>query len=262
MISELEILIEKVKNKQPFIFTKFGDGEYECAAHNYNGANCDGDKFTPNLREGLNRAFVNLVGQGAYIGKWFEPHKVEYWENLVGTKELVNWVHYHTFIVDGTQAEVEKKVELYRLLQNDSRKKLVVCNELIKRSVKLLRADKHIKIPLNGWYDPEKEKIKMEILKHIEDGYEIFFFMGGMGVKSLISELVNESSKDVTYIDIGSGLDLISSKCDSRGFTSYETMKERMRLLIEGVEGWDSAEEDKMYEIIYKESSLRLGIHK
>ncbi len=34
----------------PFIFAKFGDGEY-AAANGHYGSNCDGDKYTNNLQK-------------------------------------------------------------------------------------------------------------------------------------------------------------------------------------------------------------------
>jgi hypothetical protein len=45
-------LSECIINKKPVSFIKYGDGEYNCAT-SCNGFNCDNDKYTKLLSDGL-----------------------------------------------------------------------------------------------------------------------------------------------------------------------------------------------------------------
>ena len=265
MISELNLLIDHIKTKTPFVFTKFGDGEYECATTVYGGKNCDGDAFTNELSSKLRRSISILAMNSSYIGQWFEPHKVLYWERLVLDTTLIpiRWFHYHTFIVDGSEEEIRKKVELYSLIRSDKRYKLLIRNVLLDRSSLLLSVDESLEIPLDNWFTTDYVRVKRRCEELITEygGDLIIIGMGGMGIKCLYSDILESYGNLVTLIDVGSGLDLLSSKRDSRGVTSYEVMVSRFCSLLSSIPEWDSSEQDKRYGHIYTESRVRLGKH-
>ena len=50
--------IEKIKKKENFSFTRWGDGEWFCVM-GVNGQNCDGHKYFPEMRKLLNNALKN-----------------------------------------------------------------------------------------------------------------------------------------------------------------------------------------------------------
>jgi hypothetical protein len=48
-------LIDLIINKKPFIFTKYGDGEYN-ASIGLTGCNCDKTYYTEKLKNGVNES--------------------------------------------------------------------------------------------------------------------------------------------------------------------------------------------------------------
>jgi len=77
----------------------------------------------------------------------------------------------------------------------------------------------------------------------------------GMSAKVLIAELSKRFPKGL-YFDIGSGLDKICTKKDSRGvYKDYNELVDLFKDIIP--EDWN----DPKYDYIYNESSPKLGIH-
>jgi hypothetical protein len=64
-----ETITELIKKDLPFIFAKFGDGEY-AAANGWYGTNCDRDPYTKKLQNGLIQAikYFSLINN-AYCGR-------------------------------------------------------------------------------------------------------------------------------------------------------------------------------------------------
>jgi len=86
------------------------------------------------------------------------------------------------------------------------------------------------------------------------DPCNIILTSGGMASKVLIADLMLENDKNI-YIDIGSALDLIATKKDSRGYMHYDEMKHYFNDLLPN--NW----EDPIYDSIYQEAYHQLGIH-
>jgi len=103
------------------------------------------------------------------------------------------------------------------------------------------------------WYRESYERVKKEIKEKMEEGINIVMTSGGMGTKVLIGELMLE--REGIYIDIGSGLDLIGTKRDSRGYMKYEEMEGYFKEILPKT--W----EDEKYNELYKEAQQELGIH-
>jgi hypothetical protein len=77
----------------------------------------------------------------------------------------------------------------------------------------------------------------------------------GMSAKVLIAELSKKYPKGI-YFDIGSGLDKLCTKKDSRGvYKSYEELLDLFKGIIP--DSWN----DPKYDYIYDEASTKLGIH-
>ena len=64
----LEQVINALQGGRNVIFTKFGDGEFFCM-QNTNGANSDGDTYSPWLADGLKKALGMLVKKEALIAR-------------------------------------------------------------------------------------------------------------------------------------------------------------------------------------------------
>lgn len=98
--------------------------------------------------------------------------------------------------------------------------------------------------------------MKYEVLSKMSIGMNMILTSGGMGAKVLIADLMLE--REGIYIDIGSALDLIATKKDSRGYMPYEEMKTYFRSILPPAHIWEN---DRKYSHIYTEANLKLGTH-
>lgn len=262
-----------IKNDEPIIFTKFGDGEYLCATQNFyfygkfENHNCDKDSYTEKLSSSLKNAFLNIVDNSKnYIfGKWHHNDDVfNYFSNL--TSKKINWSNYDALIFSPNDIMDAKKfinkINLLKTIKFSNRKKIIVCNELLVKSKILLNIDEVITIPLRNWFDEKYDDLINDISKCIEDKLNasenfILITCCGMSSKVLISDLYNKYPKGI-YLDYGSGLDLICTKKVSREpLFTYEYLCHlfKMHGLID--EKWF----DKKYDYIYDLAKNNLGIH-
>ena len=161
----------------------------------------------------------------------------------------IRWVGYHSIIMD---KDIGLKISMYKAIKESRLRKIYVCNYLLKRAKVLLDIDKEVIIDIRNWYK-RKELIKGEIIRNME-GKSIILTSMGIGSKVIISELREEYPENI-YIDIGSALDLICTKRDSRGKKSYEEQKEIFAPLLP--ENW----EDPKNNYIFEEAKHKLGIH-
>jgi hypothetical protein len=246
-----------VNEHKPVSFLKFGDGEYYCAFSNY-GANCDNDYYTPKLSFFIKQSFKYIVENtdNIYIGMWHSIENVKKWEELVNKK--VNWVNYHTIIIDNNRNEeiIKEKLQLYKAIKNSKSKKIIICNKLLIKSKILLDADHIVIVPFNNWFDDNFDEIFQQIKNLIEnDENHIIITCCGMSAKVLIASLRKIFSNGI-YLDFGSALDFICTKKDSRGHGYDYTYIEKIfdEILPNN---WN----DKQFDYIYEEAKDCLGLH-
>jgi hypothetical protein len=249
-----------IENGIPVSFSKYGDGEYLCASGN-NGSNCDRDSMTPKLQTKLRESFTYMVENcnNAYFGLWCQTFVIDFWKQFV-TKEI-KWVNYHAILFDNDlnnkSDSFYAKMKLYKAIKNSKMKKIMVCNPLMIKAKILLNIDDMIHVPLCNWFDTELEKIISKIKTIVTDEPFIVLTSCGMGSKVLICELVKLFPHGI-FIDVGSALDLLCTKKDSRGreYSYNEILKEfKNHDMIP--ESWD----DSSYDDIYKIASKLLGVH-
>ena len=245
-----------VENNIPVTFLKYGDGEFNCVFYGY-GTNCDNDTYTQNLQNGLLESFKFLVENvnNVYIGLWHNLETKSQWESLVSKN--VNWVNYHTIIID--KKDDYQKLKLYKSIKYSTRKKIIVCNELLVKSKLLLNMDHVVIVPFNNWYDNKFNSILNEISEFInDDNNHIVITCCGMSAKVLICEL-NKKFPNGIYLDFGSSLDLICTKRESRGQHFNESSYEYISNFLCDIlpENWN----DSSFDYIYEESKKKLGIH-
>jgi len=243
-----------LNENKPVSFLKFGDGEYACAFSNYD-VNCDNDTYTSKLSFFLKQSFKYIVENtdNTYIGRWHQIENTKKWEELVNKK--VNWVNYHTITIDNNNNN-EEKVKLYKAIKNSKSKKIIVCNELLIKSKILLDADHIVIVPFNNWFDNHFNDVfeRIKLLIGNNDNH-IVITCCGMSGKVLITSLRKEFSTGI-YLDVGSALDFICTKKDSRGrgydYTYIEKMFDEIL-----PNNWN----DKQFDYIYEEAKKRIGIH-
>jgi hypothetical protein len=248
-----EYIAQCVNENKPINFLKFGDGEYNCAFHNF-GENCDKDRYTSKLALCIKESFKYIVENtdNTYIGMWHNTENTKKWEELVDKK--VNWVDYHTIIID--KKNTSDKLKLYKAIKNSKSKKIIVCNNLLIKSKLLLNIDHIVIVPFNNWFDNNFNEIFDKIKNLIiNDENHIVITCCGMSAKVLITELIKTFSNGI-YLDFGSALDLICTKRDSRGREyDYNYIENLLSDILPT--NWN----DSQFEYLYNESKNKLGIH-
>jgi hypothetical protein len=259
--------INAIKRVEPIVFVKFGDGEYNCIFGVY-GHNCDNDFYTKKLSINLRSAFIYLTKQkNAYIGMWHNEAVINNYKKLLEPEnnQPIQYVDYHLFIFDNNKELYDKRIALYKEIKNSPIKKIIICNKLLTKSKILLNIDYTIFIPLNNWFDRSFEniyKIICEIIEANNREPHIIMTSCGMSAKVLIATL-HEKYPNNLYFDLGSALDLICTKTDSRGFIKsynydYDKLVNIFDELITDKEDWHN---NTKYDELYKNAKLYLGRH-
>ena len=178
-------LIDKLNNREPFSFSRFGDGEFACMLYR-SGANCDGHKYFPDLGERLNQAWKDKRG-------------------IVGTQRY-GQAMYPIFTHTGIDADVLHKASINGELQEFMDSLIYKGNDIIlvgpKRLIGVVPSRTFIEVPLkNAWeqYDYILEMIQFHIQK-----WDIVLYCCGMMAEVLIHDL---HDKKLTQIDCGSVFD-------------------------------------------------------
>jgi hypothetical protein len=263
-------LISSIENNIPIIFAKFGDGEYLCVTQNFyyygkfENHNCDKDVYTEKLSNCLRQSFITIAEtcNNYMFGKWHKNEKIcNYFSSL--TKKSINWVLYDTIIFspnDLTNANfLITKINLYKTIKNSTRKKIIVCNDLLIKSQLLLNIDNIVIVPLRNWFDEKYEDIKNQIITIISQSTDDFILITccGMSAKVLIGDLYTTFPNGI-YLDFGSGLDLICTKKVSREpLFTYEYLCHLF--MNNGL--IDETWYDEKYNYIYEKATQNLGIH-
>lgn len=214
---------ECLLTKKPVSFVKMGDGEYACAIGEQ-GANCDGDVYFPELGSALRLAFVDLAQKpNVYIGRWHmtpnDRHVAEWFNRFFEEKTNkpateIPWVNYHCFIKD---AERSKKPDIFnfvKAIQQDTRKKIYVCNEWNARLCEVFGAE-HVLVPPNCWIT-KYDSVMNEILGKLTPD-AIVLFSAGICSKVAVAHLL-QLCPTLTCLDIGSNFDCLARGKSTRAY--------------------------------------------
>lgn len=184
-------ICEKIRDKKPFAFSRFGDGEWITIAQNRTeDSNCDGNKFYADLGERLKE--IVSEKQDYYMG---HQNVSAY---TLKNKYPQEWVNSDILHELSEIQGLDYMFDLFDLVDV-----VLIGNESFK---KLSFVDEMIEIPYTDvWldYDEVLEKIKdkMDDKKH-----KTFLFAAGMCSEVFIHDLWKFNNKN-TYIDIGSAFD-------------------------------------------------------
>jgi hypothetical protein len=178
-------LINKLNNREPFSFSRFGDGEFACMLGK-SGANCDGHEYFPDLGERLNQA-------------WNDP------KGIIGTQRY-GQAMYPQFTHTGIDADILHKASIngeLDLLVNtlDARRYDIIMIGPSRLRGAIL-CSTFIEVPLkNAWekYDYTLERLRFHVQK-----WDIILYCCGMMAEVLIHDMYSD---DITQIDCGSVFD-------------------------------------------------------
>lgn len=232
VFKDINSLIENLKDNKRVIFTKFGDGEYLCMTLKYEySRNCDGDTYTNILGELLRNAFINLCirskTENIYIGKW--NHTKEpcnffldiYYDYL--NKNNINiisvpFVDYHFCYPDNNFNKNKNCYNFVKSIQDYNNYKIVISNENNKNLFTIFKCNLYINISNNSWFTYYYNKL-LDKLKKILNHYpnSLILMAGGLATKVLLDE-ITYLYPNVSFIDIGSGFDILATKQKSRAW--------------------------------------------
>lgn len=178
-------LIDKIESFEPFSFSRYGDGEFNCMFGKA-GANCDGHEYFEDLGERLNHAFLNPRGIIAVQRYGYEQYKDQLGANVWADADILH------------RASIEGKLHMFHeALQG---------NEVVLVGPKHLREfriyDEFIEVPLrNAWKD--YFCILQQLKWTIGEG-DIVLYCCGMMAEVLIWDMYKDY---YTQIDCGSLFD-------------------------------------------------------
>ena len=213
-------VIDKLERGENIIFTKFGDGEYNCMVGE-RGANCDGDRYHPWLANRLWHSLLNLsVKKNTYLGRWWTENVWAYFDAFASKKGVkIPWYSYHLFMNDDEFFKYDYMYKFVQFIVNTNRKKIFVANINNKGLKDFFRANTYITIPSQNWsyeYGKWLKIIEMEVEENA-----ILLISAGMCSKVLIDEITDRHN--LTCIDLGSSFDLLATGQKSRSWKhSYE----------------------------------------
>ena len=145
----------------------------------------------------------------------------KYFEKIVEPTQI-QWANYHTMIFK-TENEYFKtnKCLYYRAIKNTTHQKIYICNEsMVEKSRELLKIDNFVIVDPSNWFSENFNQILQQTLDCIKEPNNcLILTSAGMGSKVLLME-IHKKYPQISFIDIGSALDLICSNKRSRDFHS------------------------------------------
>jgi hypothetical protein len=210
-------IIRFIEEKRPFVFAKFGDGEYYATVQTV-GGNCDGTPFTPRLKEGVLGAFKYLTQfPNVYIGKWEADYVPAFFQSI--TPHPVNWANYNILIARNAHEMLTRTVPYFKAIRNSSCHKIYVCNEtMVELSRSLLKIDDFAVVDPQNWFGMNYDEVLNKVISSVkEPSNTIVLTSAGMGAKPLIAD-IHKRFPTITIIDVGSSLDLVCSGRRTRDF--------------------------------------------
>jgi hypothetical protein len=204
-------------------------------------------------------SFEISKGLNTYIGKWWNNDIALYWNSILSEGHKIKWADYHTIIIsksDFNDGVIQKKIALYKAIQDTDLKKYIICNPLLVKSKILLNADEIFHVPFQNWFDTQFDNLVSLLCEKIGDNPQpIIITSCGMSAKVLIAEMSKKYPQGI-FLDFGSAMDIICTKRDSRGFLySYETLYEVFKPILP--ENWH----DPSFDYIYDNARRYMGLH-
>lgn len=232
-IGELNNMNDDLKNNKRVIFTKYGDGEYNCMnfsdVNNFGYNNCDGDKYSVELGEKLRESIIilsnlrNFKNECVYIGKWHSCVNIMikyyaslYYEYLINNQKEIKdipFVDYH-FCYNYHPLGFKKNNNMYdfvNIIRNSNKFKIVISNGANEKLNVIFNSNFFFKVSNNNWY--VKYDNVISLISNILDIHNdaIILLAAGLASKVLIKDLAVKYN-NVSFIDIGSGFDLLATK--------------------------------------------------
>lgn len=218
--------ITNIQTNTPFVFAKFGDGEYN-AVIGLHGANCDGTPYTQTLGQKIRDAFLYLnTFENVYIGKWADFNSVaEYWVKLA--QHPIHWADYNLLICRSKSEFLNRGLQYFTAIRNAPQQKIYVCNQsMVSLSKDLLNIHDFTVVDPVNWFEASYDRILHDVSSKVKNPENVMILTSaGMGAKPLIADLWKKYPKAI-IIDVGSALDAVCSLRKSRDYHGVFTIQD------------------------------------
>ena len=201
---DIELLFNKVKNRDKFAFSKYADGEYKILV-NENITNCDGWKFNPKTNKKEYELLLESFKydhEDYYVGiscPCCQPSDYVKWmRDNVGSKN-VTWANI--FVNSNYEFFVEKFIPEFNKWEG---RVVLFANKNGVNKELPFKVDKYIPLNLNSWKEPELSKIIEESKALVDEENDQLFLFSAGPLGNILSYTLHSHNKNNTYIDIGS----------------------------------------------------------
>jgi hypothetical protein len=212
-----EFFINRIKNKEPFSYSRFNDGELLCTIKTINNNevrhdyNCDGHNYLPQMGEELMSSLKNSNCDNyfiQYLDTWLNDKKfIEYTELLYDKSILLGVYQYSDFLQFMLRNEPDTFIEFVNILNKN---KFMVVGPNYLKKIKFLKYSYFVEVPLKNCYNDKKNILKT-IKENINDNL-IILFSSSMATNVFIDELHKEYGGKIFLIDVGSLWDIFFYK--------------------------------------------------
>ncbi len=204
----IDFFTKKILNNENFTFVKYGDGELLCMIGG-KGENCDHHPYSQKLGKLLEISFVKLLKlyDDVYLAEWVD--------NLVKTRE--SYIHvnglkpkfadYECFLTLEENLNDKKLFNFLKLIKNSKRKKIFVGPKKLREATQMLNIDHYVEVPIVNAFS-DYENVFDKIMKYGVDDNNVYILCCSM-MSCLICSDLKEINKNITLLDVGSGLDPI-----------------------------------------------------
>ena len=199
---DLFIILDLLKSKTPFSFSKYADGEYAILV-NQRITNCDNWTFIPEQHQKYQKELLDSFRfneDGYYVGIscpcCVPTMHVNWMRENVGVNE--NNLTWANIFVNGNYENFKK----YFILEFKNHKVILVANENAKINTLPFNIEEHIKVTGTAWVDNFN---LVEELPNRNDSGKLYLFCAGP-LGNMLAAKMWKYNKNNTYLDIGSTL--------------------------------------------------------
>ena len=222
---DLKILIEKLKSKEPFAFSKYADGELHILSNK--PINNGEFWFKPEEDQNYRRQMIDSLrfkNDNYYVGVscpcCIGGLTVHQWFKKQSGQELTNLTWANLFVNSNHSYYLENMVPVY------SEYEVVLVSNSASNLQRLpFEVSKHFEIGKNAWVDNNDTVSKIQdFITEKETKNHLFLFCAGPFGNILTHQLF-QFNKENTYIDIGSTLNhfLLGNAGRNRGYLRNES---------------------------------------
>jgi hypothetical protein len=204
----LDFFVQKLEEKSPFSFTRWGDGEWACVLGE-EGQNCDGHTYFPELRKDLIKVLFECRGYFHSLLTVARRNKPELEDFIAKNNVRVPWYYGDDLL----NASCNGK--LFPFIQAIRTKRIIYVgpSRLEKLDGTVFDIETFVDVPIKNCY-LKKREIELELMQAIgllrDRGDEdiVILFSAGMLTKVIVDVFFSIYANMITMIDCGSMFDI------------------------------------------------------